>query len=52
MGKERDKLIRRYEAVPISEKQPSDAELLRRSMEGYARKVRLPPVIQALLSDK
>ena len=48
MGKERDKLIRRYGGVPISEEQPSDTELMRRFMERYAREGRLPPNIAAL----
>jgi len=41
MGKERDKLIRLYGGVPISEEQPSDTELMRRYMESYAREGRL-----------
>lgn len=52
MGKERDKLIHRYGGVPISEEQPSDAELMRRYVESYARKSRLPPEIEALRHDK
>ena len=48
MGKERDKLIRRYGGVPISEEQPSDEELLRRYFDSYARKGRLPSEILAL----
>lgn len=52
MGKERDKLIRRYGGVPISEEQPSDTELMRRYVESYARKGRLPPEIEALRRDK
>jgi len=48
MGKERDKLIRRYGGVPLSEERPSDAELMRRYMESYAREGRLPPEIAAL----
>lgn len=48
MGKERDKLIRRYGGVPVSEERPSDAELMRRYMESYAREGRLPPEIAAL----
>lgn len=52
MGKERDKLIRRYGGVPLSEEQPSDAELMRRYIESYAREGRLPPEIEALRRDK
>ena len=48
MGKERDKLVRRYGGVPISEEQPSDAELMRRYLAIYAREGRLPPEISAL----
>lgn len=48
MGKERDKLIRRYGGVPISEERLSDEELLRRYLESNARKGRLPPGILAL----
>ena len=48
MGKERDELIRRYGGVPISKEQPSDAELMRRYMESYAREGRLPPEIAAI----
>lgn len=48
MGKERDKLIRRYGGVPISEERPSDAELMRRYMDSYAREGRLPPEIAAI----
>lgn len=48
MGKERDKLIRRYGGVPLSEERPSDAELVQRYMESYARKGRLPPEIEAI----
>lgn len=48
MGKERDKLIRRYGSVPISEERPSDTELIRRYMESYAREGRLPPEFEAL----
>lgn len=48
MGKERDKLIRRYGGVPLSEEHPSDAELMRRYMDSYAREGRLPPEIAAI----
>ena len=48
MGEERDKLIRRYGGVPVSEERPSDAELVRRYMESYARDGRLPPEIAAI----
>lgn len=48
MGKERDKLIRRYGGVPISEERLSDSELMRRYMESYAREGRLPPEIAVL----
>lgn len=48
MGKERDKLIRHYGGVPISEADISDAELMRRYMASYARQRRLPPEIRAL----
>ena len=48
MGKERDKLIRRYGGVPISEERPSDAELMRRYIESYAHKGRLSPEIAAI----
>lgn len=48
MGKERDKLIRRYGGVPVSEERPSDAELMRRYIESYAREGRLPPEIAAI----
>lgn len=47
MGKERDRLIRRYGGVPISEERPSDTELMRRALESYAREGRLPPNIAA-----
>ena len=52
MGKERDKLIRRYGGVPISEEQPSDEELVRRYFESYARKGRLPPEVEAIRRKK
>lgn len=52
MGKERNKLIRRYGGVPISEERPSDAELMRRYMESYAREGRLPPEIEALHRER
>lgn len=52
MGEERDKLIRRYGGVPISEEQPPDVELMRRYMESYAREGRLPPEIAALRRSK
>ncbi|WP_293330540.1 hypothetical protein [Parvibaculum sp.] len=52
MGKERDRLIRRYGGVPISEEQPSDGELMRRYMESYAREGRLPPDIAALRRER
>lgn len=48
MGKERARLIRRYGGVPVSEERPSDAELMRRCMERYAREGRLPPEIAVL----
>ena len=48
MGKERDKLIRRYGGVPISQEKPSDEELVRRYIESYASKGRLPPEIEAI----
>ena len=48
MGKERDRLIRRYGGVPISEEKPSDEELVRRYFESYSRKGRLPPEIEAI----
>lgn len=48
MGKERDRLIRRYGGVPVSEERPSDAELARRYMESYVRERRLPPEIAAI----
>ena len=48
MGKERDRLIRRYGGVPLSEERPSDAELMRRYIESYARKGRLPPEMVAI----
>jgi len=48
MGKERDRLIRRYGGVPVSEERPSDAELVRRYVESYAREGRLPPDIAAI----
>lgn len=48
MGRERDRLIRRYGATPISETKPSDSELMRLYMAGYARQGRLPPEIHAL----
>ncbi|WP_293947636.1 hypothetical protein [Sneathiella sp.] len=51
MGKERDELIRRYGGVPISEEQPSDAELMRRYIESYSRRGRLPPEVEALRRD-
>jgi len=34
--------------VPVSEERPSDAELMRRYMESYAREGRLPPEIAAI----
>ena len=52
MGKERDRLIRRYGGVPLSEENPSDDELIRRYVESYARHGRLPPEIEALRRDK
>lgn len=52
MGKERDKLIRRYGGVPVSEERLSDAELMRRYMESYARQGRLPPEIEALHKER
>lgn len=52
MGKERDKLIRRYGGVPISEGQPSDSELMRRYMESYGREGRLPPEIAVLHQER
>ncbi len=52
MGKERDKLIRRYGGVPVSEEQPSDAELMCRYMESYAREGRLPPEVAALRQER
>lgn len=52
MGKERDRLIRRFGGVPISEEQPSDAELMRRYMESYAREDRLPPEIKAIRRNR
>jgi len=48
MGKERDRLIRRYGGVPVSEERLSDAELVRRYVASYARKGCLPPEIAAL----
>jgi len=48
MGKERNKLIRRYGGVPVSEERPSDAELMRRYMDSYALGGHLPPEIAAL----
>lgn len=48
MGEERDKLIRRLGGTPLSGEAISDAELLVGRMEGYGRKGRLPPEIQAL----
>ena len=48
MGKERDRLIRRYGGVPVSEERSPDAELMRRYMDSYAREGRLPPEIAAL----
>ena len=52
MGEERDKLIRRLGGVPVSEEQPSGAELMRRYMESYAREGRLPPEIAALHQER
>lgn len=52
MGKERDELIRRYGGVPISEEQPSDAELMRCYIESYARQGRLPPEVEALHKER
>jgi len=52
MGKERDKLIRRYGGVPLSEERPSDAELIRQYMESYAREGRLPPEIEAIRRNR
>jgi len=48
VAEERDKLIRRYGGVPISEECLSNVEMMRRYMESYARKGRLPPEIEAL----
>lgn len=48
MGKERDRLIRRYGGVPLSDERLPDAELMRRYMESYACKGRLPPWLRAL----
>lgn len=48
MGKERDRLIRRYGGVPSSEERSSDAELMRCNVESYAREGRLPPDIAAI----
>tara|TARA_R110000868_G_scaffold143822_2_gene362416 strand:+ start:2238 stop:2405 length:168 start_codon:yes stop_codon:yes gene_type:complete len=52
MGKERDRLIRRYGGEPITEEQPSDAELMRRYMESYVREGRLPPEIAVLRRER
>ena len=48
MGEERDRLIRRLGAQPLSEETLSDGELMARRMEGYGREGRLPPEIQAI----
>ena len=48
MGKERDRLIRRYGGAPVSEERPSDAELMRRYMDSYALEGRLPPEIAVI----
>jgi hypothetical protein len=52
MGKERDKLIRRYGGVPLADEHLSDAELMRRHVESYARTNRLPPEIEAIRRKK
>jgi len=48
MGKERDRLIRRYGGVPVSEEGLSDEELMARRLEHYRNQGRLPPEIEAL----
>lgn len=52
MAEERDKLIRRYGGVPISEECLSDAELIRLYMDSYADERRLPPEIEAVRQKK
>ena len=52
MGKEHDKLIRRYGGVPISEEQLLNDELMRRHMESYVRERRLPLEIEALHKER
>lgn len=53
MGKERDKLIRRYGGVPLSDRQRkdpgfTDAQMAAEAYQSYADKGRLPPEIVAL----
>lgn len=52
MGKERDKLIRRYGGEPISEEKPTNTMLMHRYMADYIRKGRLPPEIDSLRNSK
>lgn len=52
MGKDRDKLIRRYGGVPVSEERLSNAELMRRYMAYYVHEGRLPPEIETIRKAK
>lgn len=48
MGQERDRLIRRLGETPLSDEDPSHAEIMAGRMARYAREGRLPPEIEAL----
>jgi hypothetical protein len=48
MGKERDKLIRHYGGVPLSEERLSNSELMRRYIAYYVHEGRLPPEIETI----
>ncbi len=48
MGEERDELIRRLGGVPVSDRDLSDADLMRMRIEYYARRGRLPPEIERI----
>lgn len=48
MGKERDRLIRRLGGRPISDENPSDADLIEAHYGYYRKAGRLPPEIAAL----
>ncbi len=50
MGKVRDKLIRRLGGTPVSDENPSDAELMARRLAWFAQKGQLPPEVEGIRS--